>query len=270
MFRRKGFFGRTNLARFQAKDPDTITQADIDAAVSATNKKRDEQEAGLKASQTALLEEKKKLKEQLDELTAKFKVFDGVDPQQVKALLDAADNDETLKLIKEGKWKEVLERHTQKLNEAHSKELKKKDDAYKALETKVSSLSSRALDGILTAAATTAGIHESAIEDVLNAGRQVFSLNEEGIAVQMKDGDIVVGSNGKDPFSPGEWIEGQREKRGHWFPAGSTGAGGAGRTTSAGKGRKETLTREAFSKLSGDEQRAFSAKMTKGEATIDG
>ena len=90
------------------------------------------------------------------------------------------------------------------------------------------------------AAATKAGIHQHAIDDALLRARSMFRLNDDGQAVQFdQDGNVVIGKDGKTPFTPNEWLDGMKETAPHWFPAGNSGGGVGGNSN---KGQKRDLS----------------------------
>jgi hypothetical protein len=62
-------------------------------------------------------------------------------------------------------------------------------------------------------------------------------------------GRLELGKDGKNPFSPAEWIESQKEAKPHWFPASSSGSGSSG-ANPAGAGGGKTITRAKFDSLS--------------------
>lgn len=155
--------------------------------------------------------------------------FSGIDPAKVKEMMARLDNDGEAKLIAEGKIDEVVAKRTEKLQ----KELQKQVDAAhgeaKTAAERAKKFEQRVLDNHIRQAAAKAGLHVNAVEDALFRGRSMFSLNDDGDAIQVSsDGTIVLGKDGKTPFSPAEWLEGMKETAPHWFPNGSSGGGGKG------------------------------------------
>lgn len=77
----------------------------------------------------------------------------------------------------------------------------------------------------------------------------MFALDESGQAVQRDaEGNLVIGKDGKTPYSPAEWLESMRETAPHWFPAGASGSGSGGGAKGGGAGpakvRSQMTTRE--------------------------
>jgi len=162
--------------------------------------------------------------------------YEGIDPVKTKAMLSKFTDDEEAALIADNKFDEVIARRSAKrdaelqrqVDEAH-------EQANGALEV-ASTFMERVLDNHVRAAAADSGLHPSAIEDALLRARAIFSLNDEGEAVQFyEDGEtVVLGKDGKTPFSPREWLESMKQKAPHWFPAGGSGGGSMGNKVASG------------------------------------
>jgi hypothetical protein len=214
-------------------DGAAATAAQIQAAVDAAT-------AGLKATNAALKAEKQALAD-------KAKAFEGLDVEELKTFHAQFKDSEDLKLIKDGKIDEVLNRRNEKFMANVEKERKAAADALAAKDAKLNKFSQRVLDDSIRAAASRAGVHKHAIDDALLAARMDFTLDDDGNPVQMRDGEVVYGKDGKTPFSPDEWMAQRTETKPHWFPSGNSGseAGGEGKSTPGGK----TIRRAAFDAL---------------------
>lgn len=196
---------------------------------------------GLKAKNSELLGSLQKQKETL-------KQFEGIDVESVKQIMARFENDEEAKLIKDGKFDQVIERRTEKLRAESERQVQQALEKVKAAEKRAQNFEGLVLDNHIRAAAATAGMHPQAIEDALFRGRSIFTLDAEGKAIQLgEDKHPVLGKDGKSPFSPAEWLEGMKATAPHWFPTGSTGAGGGQGGKQAAKAK--TITREQFEKL---------------------
>lgn len=193
-----------------------------------------------------------------------MKAYEGIDPVKTRALLAKFDNEEEAALIASGKVDEVIAKRMAK----RDAELQRQLDAAKG-ETEVAKgtankFRERVLDNHIRAAAAKAGLHAFAVEDALLRARSLFSLDDNGEAVQLgSDGTPVLGKDGKTAFTPAEWLEAMKETAPHWFPASGSG-GGAGGSGGAGAGGK-TIRREAFDALSPAER----AKVVKTHSIVD-
>jgi DNA-binding transcriptional MerR regulator len=170
-----------------------------------------------------------------DEAIKAMKQWDGLDATQIRDLLSQFESDDEAKLIAAGKIETVIERRNEKLKAETAKKLHEADDKIKAAEKKAQKWNGRVLDNQVREAATKAGIHSNAIDDALLSARNIFELDAEGNAIQLKDGKPVLGKDGSTPFSPSEWFESIREAKPHWWPATATG-GGATQSKSGGGG----------------------------------
>lgn len=213
-------------------------QAKIDAAVNDAVK-------GLKDKNQELLG---KLKTQSESL----KAWDGLDPNQIRDLLGKMEGDEELKLLKDGKLDEVVQRRVAKRDADWQKKLDAATAEAQGEKQKSAKFVGRVLDEQIRAA-VNGKVHDKAVEDALFRARMLFTLDEDGNAVQLQDGKAVLGKDGKTAFNPAEWIESMRDSAPHWFPA--TGSG-TGAQQNQGAGGTKTVTRSAFDEMSAGEKAA--------------
>lgn len=198
-------------------------------------------------------------------LEKKLKEYDGIDVTEVHEMLKHFQSNEEAKLVKEGKIDAVIEKRMEKLRLDLERKLKAAEDAAKAAGDRASRWTQRVLDNHVREAAMKAQLHPNAIDDALFRARQSFKLNDEGAAVQEKDGAVVLGKDGKTPYSVSEWLDTMRESAPHWWPASGNG-GGAAAGQSGGGGGKKTMTRTAFDQL---DPASRAAAMKEGTAIID-
>lgn len=207
-------------------------QAIIDAAVQ-------QQTQGLISKRDELLANERKLKDKLKE-------FDGLDPAALKSLKERLDNDEDAQLLAEGKKQVVIEKYTERMRNQHKTELESLQQQIKEANARADSYRQSVLDNSIRS--VTSGLHKGAVEDALLHARQIFTLDDNGNAVQLDaEGNPVLGKDGKTPFSPAEWIELQKELKPHWFPSLSTGS--ASGNNRGGDGTGKTMKRADFDKL---------------------
>lgn len=121
----------------------------------------------------------------------------------------------------------MQEKHQSEMTEINSK-----------LHTSNEQLSKVLIDNELSQAAVTAGVRDTALQDVVLSGRQTFVV-EQGVAVAKtrneKTGDLetVYGADGATPQSIPEWLAERATDRPHWFKE-STGAGGQHQSAGGG------------------------------------
>jgi len=182
------------------------------------------------------------------------KRWEGMDPDEIRKMIDKLGGDEEAQLIKAGKIDEVVNRRTEKQRLAHEKALAAAVKEVEKAGGRAKKYESLVLDNHIRAAATKVGLHANAVEDALFRARTMFTLSEDGVPVQVKDGEVVMGKDAKTPFSPGEWLEGMKESAPHWFPSGGSGGGGAGSGKIPGAGK--TMKRADFERLGAAEKTA--------------
>ena len=209
-----------------------------------------EDTSGLKS---ALEKERQAVKDAKAAARALEAQFAGIDPVKVKEMMARLDQDGEAALIAAGKLDEVITKRTEKLRVELQKQVDAAHAEAKAAAGRAGKFSQRVLDNHIRAAAAKAGLHTHAVEDALFRARTMFTLTEDGDAVQLDaDGKPVLGKDGKSNFTPAEWMESMKETAPHWFPAGSSGGGGAG--SGSGAGGAKVISRSAFNALSADEK----------------
>jgi hypothetical protein len=216
----------------------TFTQADIDAAV-----------AGLKSKNAELLGSLHTTKEKLG-------AYGGLDPARAKLLQEQMDNDEDLKLIGEGKKNAVIEKYTERMRAQHTAQLEAERAARASEKQRADTYQGAVLDNAIRA--VCGDCHKGAVDDALLLARQIFTLDAKGNAVKLDaEGRPELGKDGKNPFSPAEWMELQRELKPHWFPATTSGSGSGNSNAARGAGGK-TMKRSVFAALTPTQQHAVS------------
>lgn len=228
-------------------------QAQIDAAVAAAVATAT---SGLDAKNKELLG-KLKLKD------GELAKFAGIDPEKTKQLLAKFENDEEAQLIAAGKMDEVVNRRIEKQKSAlESAKTEAEAKAQKA-EERAKKHEMQVLKGQLMEAASDkeVGMHATATKYAfLIAMQDGWRLDEDGIARQYKDEEVVLGADGKTPYSLKEWLSNKEtiKENPTWYLAGNSGGGSGGNTEN--KGDKNTMKRSAFDALPQHERAAFSKK----------
>lgn len=186
---------------------------------------------GLKS---ALEKERQAAKDAKRELEAERAKLAGADIEKLKALQSRYENDEEARLIADGKISDVIAKRTEKERAEWQRINAETQAKVEAAEAKAKAFQGRVLDDAIRAAASAAGLHKHAIEDALFRGRNLFTLDAEGNAVQLDDsGKPIIGKDGRTNYSPSEWLDSMKEQAPHWFPVNNSGSSGAGR---GGKG----------------------------------
>ena len=200
-----------------------------------------EENTGLK---NALDSEKKKNKE----LREKLQNFDGIDVEQIKAIMSKAQTDEEKQKIASGDIDAVINSRLEK----HRKEFEAKLTAETAVKR---GLMSRALQAELRSAALKAGVLSPAVDDAVLRGMSVFSVDNDGSIVSLKDGERVIGKDGKTAYSINEWLDEIKPNVPHWF--GNNNQGGAASGNKSTGGNAKVINRQQFNSLSSFERVTF-------------
>ena len=187
------------------------------------------------------------------ELETRYK---DVDPDRYAELLKKHEDEGT----PEERAAKLAEKAIAQIRKEAEASKKEADDARKQRDA----FRGRVLDDALRKAAAKAGLHQHAIDDALFRGRAMFTLDENGEAVQLDaEGLPVIGKDGKTPFSPSEWLDGMRENAPHWFPAGASGSGSGNKQHNSGaptgKPTKQWTPREKSDYISKHGRAAYEA-----------
>ena len=186
-----------------------------------------------------------KLKEQLESMEQKLKKlsdFEGLDQEAARNALEELQKQKDQKLLSEGKLEEVLAQRTETMRsnfEGKIEALQNKLDATtKRASTFEEKYKTNVIDSqIQNAVSNFATVRPGAMRHVLASARDVWTIDEEGNPVAMKDGKVVYGKDGSAPLTMEEWGEGLYREAEYLFEPNS-GAGAGGNRSSNGAGGK--------------------------------
>jgi hypothetical protein len=197
----------------------SFSQQQLDAAVaSAVAKATDEATGALGTKNKELLGDLRKAKDAA-------KRFDGIDPDQVRIMMSAFENDQDLKDISEGKHEEVINRRIEKERAKFTSDVNSLTEKTTVYENENASLKTRVSkllidNNVVSEFVKEKGL-ESGIEDVILRANQIFKVEGEDLLARDQSGEIIAGGNG--PLTISEWVTGLKDKAPHLFP-GSNGS----------------------------------------------
>jgi len=178
----------------------------------------------------SLRQEAAKYRTKTREMEERLAKFDGIDPEQIQALLKKAEEDEKKGLEEKGDFAKLREQ----LIEAHKTELSKKDAAAAELTAKIASLEgelNRTILGyeVATAAAVAKAINPRLVEMVALNNMKVETTDDGRRVVRVldKDGQPRVDLKTGAPLSTSQFIEEMKqiEEYAHLFAGAKAGAG---------------------------------------------
>lgn len=183
---------------------------------------------GLQAKNTELLGK-------LDKTNTKLKTYEQFgDTDKLKSMMERIDNDEESKLLAEGKFDELLTRRTERMEASYQQQIEQLANANSDVNNKYSELSNRYQSSLLNSsidqAASSVGIVPEAMESARDIVRKTFKTNEAGEITPLDaNGNVVYGSDGKNPVTIGEFVNGLKSTHRFLFPqsqgSGATGSG---------------------------------------------
>lgn len=179
-----------------------LNSPDIQAAIAAAV---EAQVQGLKAKNDELLGKLTKTKGEFDGLKSQFA---DVDLEQYRSFKAKLQEDETTKLIAEGKIDEVLNQRVQALKQDYEGKLSQTAQQAELYKSKV-------LNGYIATAAAQAGVDKSAIDLVsLLAQQEGVRLDERGNPVIVdSEGNVRYSKDGNTPLSLNDWLNGLQESK---------------------------------------------------------
>lgn len=130
------------------------------------------------------------------------KAWEGLDPADVRTLIDKRADIEAGKIKDKTEFEKTLNERVTTMKNAHEAEMKKLQDDIAARRAKISTLT---IDNALIERGTQAGLLETAHQDLILRGRNVFTLDEYDNVVAMKDGKPWYDDKG-DPVTIENWI----------------------------------------------------------------
>lgn len=203
-------------------------EVDIKAAIEAET-------ANLKAHNEKIIAEKRSMKQERDELASTLERLGGKDG--VERLLkwqERVEQDETAKMIAEGRYEEVIEQRTASLKANYGNQVEALTSKATEAEERAQKAESRYQDLILEvevrdACTRSEGFVDSAVVDALSRARGMFEYDPELNRPVVRDGagGVLPGKDGTTPKSIAEWLDEQKKESRHWW-GGSNGAGAEG------------------------------------------
>jgi hypothetical protein len=187
------------------------------------------------------------LKRQKEELQTALDKFKDVDPErweQAKEALDFLEKDEDAKLLKSGKFEEVVSKRTKKLEETYKTKLKELEDKLK-LATEEGGKYKGRFGALLTDTKFSDifnGIStpkKGAMADILRRARETWDTKDEELAFRDAEGSDPDGK----PWTPESWAKHLISEAPYFFEAGTGGGGAGGQKGKDGGGGKISILR---------------------------
>lgn len=190
-------------------------QAKIDAAI-------EEATSGLKSKNQELLESLNTTKKNL-------KNWEGLDPQEVRGMMDRISQDDELRLLSEGKHEEAWAKRLDKVSATHQAQLEQVNSQAEEFKTKAQQLEERVRDLVIDKEVMGRFIaekgKEAATQDVVLRAKAAFKIEDGTPIARDENGEIIRGANG--PITVDEWVSALKQSASHLFQ-GSQGAGAEG------------------------------------------
>lgn len=236
-----------------------FSQVDIDAAI-------EKAVTGLKTTNTALKEEKTGIKKTLDAMQKQFEALGG--EEGIKTLSEfqkKLSEDESTKLLSEGKHEEWFDRRTEALRKDHENQLtaigEKLTAADETATKAVARFNKKVLEADVLSAAKDEETVPGAASDIQLRAERAFVWDDEKEIMVTKDdkGGVLFGKDGSSPKTVREWLVEQKENSRHWWPA-SKGAGADGSGDTGGDKGDEDMGKLPYDQFAKKRQAQKEAK----------
>lgn len=216
---------------------DTFSKEDVATAVAAAVAAANDKSAT--ANNSARAELNADLKKAKDIA----KSFEGIDLEKMKTMASAFENDQDMQDVTNGKFKDVIARHTEKI--VAEFQSRQNSDAelitdFKSNNEKLSTKVSKLLidNNVVSEFVKEKGT-ETAIDDVTSRANQIFKVEGDDLIPRGPDGQILLGKNGT--LTIPEWIGGLKTTAPHLFPGSNDGKPGGGQGGQGGNALSDRI-----------------------------
>lgn len=205
------------LKQFYVKQADNTWIIDIDGAADAAKLRE------FRDNNITLTKENTDLK----------KAWEGLDPGEVRQLVEKKADFEASKIKDKSEFEKQMQERVNAMKTAHEAETKKLNDELAARRNRIAALT---IDSALVERGLSAGLRETAQQDLILRGRNVFQLDDHDNVVAMKDGKPWYDDKG-DPMTIDNWITNTLHKEAeHLFHPNQGGGSKGGKSNNGNQG----------------------------------
>ena len=170
--------------------------------------------SGIKANHDKLLDEKKKLQEKFKGIT---------DPEEALKALSLVNDNEDFRMLKDGKFEEVIAKRLSTATQEFETKITELNDKLSSNEMTATKYKSLFADTVrdlrIKEAALATGIFPNALDDILNKGRNIFSVSDDEVSVEARDSKGHLRKTTDDKIlTVDAWIESLRKTSPHYWP----------------------------------------------------
>lgn len=194
-----------------------FVQAEAKKAAEAAEAKAAAETKGLKDNANKLLDEKKQLQATIESLG---------DLDYLQKLKELVDQDDDLKLVKNGKIDELIQKKTKTMVQTYDQKIAEEQRLRREAEERHLAIDKRWRSERLTNAvsASVSGIHDGARGDVLRMAPDFFDVDQDGVISPKEGADIWSDGRPVTLNNFNDWLKASKP----WFYPGSAGSGAPG------------------------------------------
>lgn len=189
-----------------------------------------------------------------EDLQNQLKNFDGIDPKKYAEMRKQLESLNEQGLLESGKIDELVNGRVSKIKGELEDQITKLAEGRAAAEKQAASYKSKlddlSINDLIARAVSDVGkVQKGAMGDILSRARQVWRINENGVAVAMDGETKLYGRDGKDYLTPEEWGRQLMQDAPFLFEGNSGGSApgsGGGPPSGGGEGVKIVPRSEMF------------------------
>lgn len=183
-------------------------------------------------------------KEKADRKTKgeRLALFEGIDPDVARKLIEEHNKNQEKKLIDAGEVDKLFEQRTGKMKLEHEKTVQELKDKLNSNQTHLEKL---LIESVVSSAARSMGVRDTALDDVHNRARMTFRVEDgKAVAYDPEKQEPIYGPGAK-PLTVDDWMKELAGKAPHLFndPKGGGTTPGAGSANGSGGSAAYTLNR---------------------------
>ena len=167
----------------------------------------DQEVGGLKTKRDELLENSRKMKDQL-------KQYEGIDPERARKLEEQIAQSEEAKLIADGKMDEVINQRTERMRTEYDRQMQELQQQAEQANEFANRFKGRVMSDEMHRLGAKVGLRESAVEDAVHRASGLFEVNNEGQVVPKEDAGYDAKGN---KLTLDAWAESLKENAPHLF-----------------------------------------------------
>lgn len=202
--------------------------------------------AEFRSNNIKLQKERKKLQEDMEK-------YKDIDPEKARAAQAKLQEIEDKELLDAGEMETLVQKRVERMQSELNGKIKKLESTLEERNTELEQERSRLAKVVIdsevqTEVSKVGTVRQGAMTDVLSRARSIFRLQDGQPVPVDEKGEIVYGTDGKNPLTIAEWATGLTEEAPYLFEGSSGGGSGGNEGKAPAKGTILSTDSAAFGK----------------------